>query len=146
MSSDEFRAALARSYVASAKDDWAWVEAGVADAGLPASPMGFHAQQAIEKLLKALLITFGVEPEEQHNIARLVQQVARLDRAVAEAIAPATQLTPYAVHRRYPPRNPLEPHTVRRDEVLKIVRVARDAYPILEAAIDARLERLDGRR
>jgi HEPN domain-containing protein len=146
MSSDEFRAALARSYVASAKDDWAWVEAGVADAALPASPMGFHAQQAIEKLLKALLITFGVEPEEHHNIARLVQQVARLDRAVADAISATTQLTPYAVHRRYPPRNPLAPHTVKRNEVLKVVRLARDAYPILETAINARLEGLDGKR
>ena len=142
MSSDELRAALARSYVASADEDWAWVEAGVADAGLPASPMGFHAQQTIEKLLKALLITFGVEPEEQHSIARLVQQIARLDRSVAEAIAATTQLTPYAVHHRYPPRNPLATRTVNRKEVLEIVRVAREAYPILEAAINARLERL----
>lgn len=69
--------------------------------------MGFHAQQAIEKLLKALLITYGVEPEEQHSIARLVQQVARLDRAVADAIGSTTRLTPFAVHHRYPPRNPL---------------------------------------
>jgi len=139
MSSDELRAALARSYVASASDDWAWVEAGVADAGLPASPMGFHAQQAIEKLLKALLITFGVEPEEQHSIARLVQQVARLDRAVAEAVAPTTQLTPFAVHHRYPPRNPRTARRIDRHEVLDMVQVARDAYPVLEAAINARL-------
>jgi HEPN domain-containing protein len=108
--------------------------------------MGFHAQQAIEKLLKALLITFGVEPEEQHNIARLVQQIARLDRAVAEAIAPTTQLTPYAVHHRYPPRNPLAARTVDRQEVLELVRVARDAYSVLEAAINARLETLEDTR
>lgn len=108
--------------------------------------MGFHAQQAIEKLLKALLITFGVEPEEQHSIARLVQQIARLDRDLAEAMAPTAQLTPYAVHHRYPPRNPLAPHTIGRNEVLQIVRVARDAYPILDAALKARVERLEGKR
>jgi len=101
--------------------------------------MGFHAQQAIEKLLKALLITFGVEPEEQHSIARLVQQVARLDRAVAEAVAPTTQLTPFAVHHRYPPRNPRTARRIDRHEVLDMVQVARDAYPVLEAAINARL-------
>ncbi|HYR07096.1 MAG TPA: HEPN domain-containing protein [Longimicrobium sp.] len=27
--------------------------------------IGFHAQQAIEKLLKALLTAYGVEPEDQ---------------------------------------------------------------------------------
>lgn len=140
MSTDEIRAALARSYVASASDDWVWVEAGVADARLPASPMGFHAQQAIEKLLKALLITFGVQPEQQHSISRLVEQVARFDRPTAEAVASTSQLTPYAVYHRYPLRVAFAQHTIDRNEVLRLVQVAREAYPILESAIRARIE------
>ena len=140
MSNTEIRAALARSYVASASDDWIWVEAGVADARLPASPMGFHAQQAVEKLLKGLLITLGVEPEQHHSISRLVEQVARFDRATAEAVAPTSQLTPFAVYHRYPLRNPFAQHTVERTEVLRLVQVARVAYSILESAIRARIE------
>ena len=145
MSTNEIRAALARSYLASARDDWVWVEAGVADSRLPASPMGFHAQQAIEKLLKVLLITRGVEPEQHDSISRLVEQVSRFDRATAEAVAPRSELTPYAVYHRYPLRNPFAQKPVEREEVLRVVRVARDAYPVLESAIRARIEML-GRR
>jgi HEPN domain-containing protein len=104
--------------------------------------MGFHAQQAIEKLLKALLITFGVEPEQHHSISRLIEQVARLDRATAHAVTLTSQLTAYAVYHRYPLRNPFAQHTVERNEVLRLVQVARDAYPILESAIRARIEAL----
>jgi HEPN domain-containing protein len=48
------------------------------------SQIGFHAQQAIEKLLKALLTAYGVEPEDQHSLGRLVEQVRRLDRDTAD--------------------------------------------------------------
>jgi hypothetical protein len=80
-----------------------------------------------------------VSNPKNSTASRLVQQVARLDRAVAEAIGSTSQLTPFAVHHRYPPRNPLSARAIGRHEVLDVVRVARDAYPVLEAAIKARL-------
>jgi len=66
--------------------------------------IGFHAQQAVEKLLKAFLAAHDVVPEDHHNIARLIAQVRLPDRATADAVSSAASLTPYAVHYRYPPR------------------------------------------
>ncbi len=61
----------------------------------------FHAQQAAEKALKAVLITKGVPPPKTHNIRTL------LDLLPQEVIAPqeiedAVSLTDYAVTSRYP--------------------------------------------
>ena len=38
---------------------------------LPEAILGFHAQQAVEKLIKALLSQLGVPFELTHNLARL---------------------------------------------------------------------------
>lgn len=135
---------LALAFVAAARDDWAWVEAGIADPSLPPAPLGFHAQQAIEKLLKGLLVAFGVEFEEHHNLGRLVEQVRRLDRSTADAVARTSQLTPFAVLRRYPPRHPAAARPVERSEVVRVVEEAREACPVLESAIMARLAKLHG--
>jgi HEPN domain-containing protein len=61
----------------------------------------FHAQQAAEKALKAVLIAKGVPPPKTHNIRTL------LDLLPQEVIAPqeiedAVSLTDYAVTSRYP--------------------------------------------
>ena len=61
----------------------------------------FHAQQAAEKAMKAVLIAKGVPPPKTHNIRTL------LDLLPQEVIAPqeiedAASLTDYAVTSRYP--------------------------------------------
>lgn len=61
----------------------------------------FHAQQAAEKALKAVLIAKGIPPPKTHNIRTL------LDLLPPEIIAPqqvedAATLTDYAVMSRYP--------------------------------------------
>ena len=63
--------------------------------------IGFHAQQACEKCLKAVLSAVGVETTRTHDLARL------LDLLVTQGIElPADaqwidELTPYAVDARY---------------------------------------------
>jgi hypothetical protein len=58
------RDALVREHVRSARSHLAWAEHGAATPTLPGpEKIGFHAQQAVEKLLKGLLISYDVEPE-----------------------------------------------------------------------------------
>jgi HEPN domain-containing protein len=104
-----------------------------------AAQIGFHAQQAVEKLLKALLTSYGVEPEDQHSLGRLIDQVRRLDRKTADAVSGVAGLTQYAVYLRYPPRVPGAAHKLSRTDVLRDLDEARRAVPILLAAVDARL-------
>ena len=64
--------------------------------------VAFHAQQAAEKSLKALLVARQVEFPKTHDIERLVELVARDDGVLAEALADAAELTPFGVEYRYP--------------------------------------------
>jgi HEPN domain-containing protein len=95
--------------------------------------IGFHAQQAIEKLLKALLTAFGVEPEDQHSIGR------RLDRQTGERVGDIASLTQYAVYYRYPPRVPGSERALSRADVLADLDRAKAAFGVLLVAIERRL-------
>jgi HEPN domain-containing protein len=61
---------------------------------------GFHAQQAAEKFIKALLVRHQIEFPKTHSIALLRQLVAQADQVLAESLAPADTLTPYGVEFR----------------------------------------------
>lgn len=136
----EVREALVGEWVESARDDLAWAEMGAAAPDLRGvAQIGFHAQQAIEKLLKALLTAFGVQPEDQHSLGRLIEQVGRLDRQTADRVGDVSSLTRYAVYHRYPPRVPGGAQPLTRRDVLQDLARARSAVPVLLTAIEARL-------
>jgi len=63
----------------------------------------FHAQQAAEKALKAVLTALGTRPPRTHNIKRLVMELksAGVDTGEIED-AEVYSLTQYAVEARYP--------------------------------------------
>lgn len=63
---------------------------------------GFHAQQAVEKYIKAFLVRHQIEFPKTHDIGRLRQLVARRDAPLAERLERADILTPYGVDMRYP--------------------------------------------
>ena len=63
---------------------------------------GFHAQQAVEKYIKAFLVHHRIEFPKTHDIGRLRQLVARRDATLAERLERADVLTPYGVDMRYP--------------------------------------------
>lgn len=62
--------------------------------------VGFHAQQAAEKYIKAFLVRHQVEFTKIHDLARLRALVAQVDAELATALAPADVLTPYGVEFR----------------------------------------------
>ena len=73
-------------------------------AGIPEAPLasaGFHAQQAVEKALKAASVSRGIETKRTHDLVALAK--ALLDGV---AVTPFTldevrQLNPFAVEYRY---------------------------------------------
>jgi HEPN domain-containing protein len=92
--------AIVQLWIESARSDLAYAEmAPPPDAGYEQGC--FHAQQAVEKGLKALLLRHGQEPPYVHNIQVLLDRVAQYESDVAEIKEGAT-LTSYAVGTRYP--------------------------------------------
>ena len=61
----------------------------------------FHAQQAAEKYLKALLAHSGIAFPTTHNLAKLVELGAGADASLRALTATVEPLTPYAVEMRY---------------------------------------------
>ncbi|NUS96142.1 MAG: HEPN domain-containing protein [Gemmatimonadaceae bacterium] len=134
----ERQVAVVRAWVASAEDDRRAITALQAAPGTIRSTV-FHAQQAVEKLLKALLISHGVEPEDSHVIGQLVAQLHRLDRSTADSLGPVDRLTLHAVTTRYPPRPGRAPRSMADAQLQADVAVATTASDTLSQVIAQRL-------
>ena len=80
----------------------------------------FDAQQAVEKALKALLVSRGVQVPRTHAISELITAVAELGFEIPADVHEAAALTDYAVAARYP--GPFEPVLV--DEYERAVATA----------------------
>jgi len=62
----------------------------------------FHAQQAAEKAIKAVLIQCNVEFPYIHDLGRLLELVAQVGVTVSTDVRKAETLTRFAVVNRYP--------------------------------------------
>ncbi len=62
----------------------------------------FHAQQAAEKAIKAVLLHHGVDFPLVHDLEALVELAQNAGLALPPEVAGVGALTPYAVEARYP--------------------------------------------
>ncbi len=63
--------------------------------------IGFHAQQAVEKALKAVLAAAGDDFPWTHDLRHLLERLDASGSAVPDEIRRADGLTPWAVEFRY---------------------------------------------
>jgi len=96
----------------------------LADAEVPDRIVGFHAQQAVEMFLKAVLALRGVSYERTHDIERLSSLVSSGGLEPLARIDELAQLTPWAVERRY--GDPFDPEPLDREWAMKLVRSTED--------------------
>lgn len=88
--------------------------------------IGFHAQQAAEKFLKALLVHQQIEFPKHHNLGELLDLVAKFDHSLADALRGVTALNPYGVEIRYPGDLP-EMNQADAQEAIKLAQKVREA-------------------
>ena len=79
----------------------------------------FHAQQSVEKIMKAYLIYLDIEFQKTHDIEDLVIQAGKKDAPILEFKDKGAELTVFAVESRYPEFS--EPLLSDTEDVLKIV-------------------------
>jgi HEPN domain-containing protein len=70
--------------------------------GIYLEDLCFHAQQAAEKAIKAVLIRHDVEFPYVHDIAELLTILEGVGQIIPESIRQAEKLTRFAVFTRYP--------------------------------------------
>lgn len=86
--------------------------------------VGFHAQQAVEKALKAVLGQRGVRYPRTHDLTRLIELLQESGLESPEWLADADRLTRYAVVRRYEELAGIE-EPLDREGTLELVRRVR---------------------
>lgn len=88
------------------------------------SILGFHAQQAVEKLLKALLTQMQIRYERTHDLEELFLLLERSGESLPSTALSLSKLTDFAVEYRYDAL----PDTVvvDRQKLAETVRVLRE--------------------
>lgn len=89
------------SWLAHARSDLALAKLGLQGDVLP-EQLCFHAQQAVEKAFKAVLLQRHVDFPFTHDLSELLDTLAAAGIEVPPAFNEADALTPYAVETRYP--------------------------------------------
>ena len=92
---------FAHALLGKARDDGYVLKALAVDAAAPDWILGFHAQQAIEKALKAVLARQGVEYPRTHNLAMLLELLRRQNLDMPPDADELGRLTPFGVALRY---------------------------------------------
>jgi HEPN domain-containing protein len=90
----------------------------------------YQCQQAVEKMLKGLLIYYGVEPEFTHNIGILLNEIEKLTE-IPDNIKEGTKLTKYAVITRYPG----EYDEITKEGYEESIKIAKDCLEWTENKI-----------
>jgi HEPN domain-containing protein len=97
MPSDEYAALLVRK---AAQDEFT-VEKLVPDPKSPDEVIGFHAQQAVEKLLKAVLMHSSIQYRRTHDLVELLDLLRENGLSYPPELEEVRRLTPFAAAFRY---------------------------------------------
>ncbi len=93
--------AYARTLLELARNDLAAFRILAADPDLADGVVGLHAQQAIEKAIKAVMVGSGLRLERRHDLDYLVGILDDNHVAVPEELRELSWLTPWAMDLRY---------------------------------------------
>lgn len=84
-----------------AEEDIALLDEVIASENISNEIFGFHAQQATEKCLKAMLSEFDVHFSRTHNLRLLMDLLADSGHSLPSSLADLDHLTPYGTLFRY---------------------------------------------
>ena len=113
-----------KEWIVHAHSDLALAKRGIGDDEILPQQICFHAQQAVEKALKAVLLYNKVDFPLTHDIVELLNIFEEAGISVPHGFSEVGMLTPYAVETRYPGY---------RDEITK--KDVEDALQLAEMVV-----------
>lgn len=93
---------LIGSWVTKAKKDLISVEHELSFEDPVLESICFHSQQTVEKLIKALLVYYDIDPDKTHSIGRLILKLPDVESEIKSKLNDFDSLTDYSVEIRYP--------------------------------------------
>ncbi|MDE3000128.1 MAG: HEPN domain-containing protein [Gemmatimonadota bacterium] len=97
---ERFPADDPREWMNRARSNLAMAKNRIPDAYL--EDLCFHAQQAAEKAIKAVMIKRGIDFPYVHDLARLLSVLKESDETIPDFVGQARKLTRFATATRYP--------------------------------------------
>ncbi len=94
-------AELAKLLLRKAEQDQYALNCLLSDPSVSDETVGFHAQQAVEKAMKAVLAHRSVEYQRTHQLERLATLLRNAGISYPPELSEAVVLTPFAVELRY---------------------------------------------
>jgi HEPN domain-containing protein len=113
-------------YLNKAAEDGVLLDEVLASPRVSDTVIGFHCQQAAEKLLKALLSDLMVRFRRTHDLRELMDLLTDNGYAIPEALVDLDILTPYAVEFRYEFLPQEQETSLDRQEARELVHRLRD--------------------
>jgi HEPN domain-containing protein len=127
---EEIKQQFVNKWLGKAAEDLSLAEHLIAENAPYHSAIGFHAQQAAEKYLKAFMVDCQIEFPKTHDLAELLDRVSAVNASLAESLNEITVLSSYGVGARYPADLP----EISRAEAGRAVELAVD---VRDATISA---------
>jgi HEPN domain-containing protein len=121
---------VARRWIAKAEEDIAAAERLLALDDSLAAVACFHSQQAVEKLIKALLVLSGVPFARTHDLIQLFQLLPT-DVSLPLSLSDLAPLNRYAVEARYP----ISEEPLTGDEARSALAVARRVRSLVDDTV-----------
>jgi HEPN domain-containing protein len=92
----------AQDWLAHAGADLRYARLGRSQPNELGALIAFHAQQAVEKALKAVLVHHTADFPKTHDLAQLVELIQGIGVNWPARLDPVLDLVPFATHARYP--------------------------------------------
>lgn len=127
---EEIKKELLNQWLSKADEDFWAAEQLMEECRFP-GVVGFHAQQAAEKYLKAFLTWHQVEFPKTHDIGKLLDLVSTVNDILASSLQDANILSVYGVDIRYPGDIP----ELTIQEAEKTVTLAEKVRDAIKAAL-----------
>lgn len=115
----------AKLLLAKARDDEILLEEVLTNKRIREEIIGFHAQQAAEKLLKAILMARNIQYRRTHDLRELIDLIIDHDIKFPESLMGIRTLSPFAVEFRYDYIPMEEELPFNRQKALEMVRQLR---------------------
>ena len=124
---EEVRRHHVRQWWRKAEEDFGVAEHLLAEDTPFLASIGFHAQQAAEKLLKAILVARQIEFPKTHDLGELLDLVVAAEPGLPDSLREIVDLNAYSVTVRYPGDFP----DVTPEEASVAVRIVADVRDVV---------------
>lgn len=110
----------AQALLKAAQRDWKTVEVLARDPDSPGPSVCFHAQQYVEKAIKAVLVSNGIVFRRTHDLGELTELLVQQGIVLPMPKDKLIRLNPFAATLRY---QDVEFPSIETDEVLEIIEM-----------------------